>query len=120
MKLRLVREARGHGRLYVDNVYLCFTQETEHGQGDLVLGRYEVLVEFNEEFRQELPRILADHECWLFPAKPYGPVVDGVAVGTVRNGIGVVNGFVALELLLERLESAYNAGAAIVIDVEEA
>lgn len=119
MKLRLVREARGHGRLYVDNVYLCFAMETEDGQRDLVLGSYEVLVEYNEAFRQELPRVLADHECWIYPAKPYGPAVDGVAVGTVRNGIGVVNGFVATELLLERLESAYDAGDAIVIEVEE-
>lgn len=119
MQMRLIREAHGNGRLYVDGVYLCFTLENEDGEGDIDVGVYPVLVEFNEDFKQELPRVIAPDECWLYPAKPYGPHVDGVAIGTVRNRFGIVNGFVALEKLLVDLESAYDSGREITISVEE-
>lgn len=119
MKLRLVREAHGMGRLYINNVYLCFTMEDGDGEGDIDAGVYPVLVEFNEEFRQELPRILSDDEYWIYPAKPYGPHVDGVAIGTVRNSFGVVNGFIALEKLLVDLERAYDSGKDIELSIEE-
>lgn len=119
MKLRLVREAHGNGRLYVDGLYLCFTMENDDGESNIDAGVYAVLVEFNQEFNQELPRIIADDEYWIYPAKPYGPHVDGVAIGTVRNRFGVVNGFIALEKLLVDLESAYDAGREITISVED-
>lgn len=119
MKLRLIREALGNGRLYVDGVYLCFTMENDDGESNIDSGVYAILVEFNQEFNQELPRVIADDEYWIYPAKPYGPHVDGVAIGTVRNRFGVVNGFVALEKLLVDLESAYDAGREITISVED-
>lgn len=119
MKLRLIREALGNGRLYVDGVYLCFTMENDDGESNIDSGVYAILVEFNQEFNKELPRIIADDEYWIYPAKPYGPHVDGVAIGTVRNRFGVVNGFIALEKLLVDLESAYDAGREITISVED-
>lgn len=119
MKLRLVREAHGNGRLYVDGLYLCFTMESEYGESNIDAGVYAVLVEFNQEFNQELPRVIADDEYWIYPAKPYGPHVDGVAIGTVRNRYGIVNGFVALEKLLVDLERAYDNGKSIEIQVED-
>ena len=119
MKLRLVREAHGSGRLYINNIYLCFTSEDSDGEGDIDAGVYPVLVEFNENFRQELPRVITGDEYWIYPAKPNGPDVDGVAIGTVRNSYGVVNGFVALEKLLVDLERAYDSGQDIELVIEE-
>lgn len=119
MKLRLIRESSGNGRLYVDGVYLCFTMESDDGESNIDTGVYAILVEFNEALNQELPRILADDEYWIYPAKPYAPDVAGVAIGTVRNRYGIVNGFVALEKLLVDLERAYDAGREITIYVED-
>ena len=116
MKLRIVREAQGHGKLYADNMFHCFTKDTADA---IKSGKYDVLVEYHPDFRQELPRILADSELWLYPAKPYGPVVDGVCVGTVRNGLGIVNGFVAISSLLDSLERAYDRGENIVLVIED-
>jgi len=116
MKLRIVREAQGHGKLYADNMFHCFTKETAD---DIEPGDYDVLVEYHPDFRQELPRVLADSELWLYPSKPYGPVVDGVAIGTVRGGTGVVNGFVAISALLDSLERAYDRGEQIVLVIED-
>lgn len=116
MKLRIVREAQGHGKLYADNMYQCFTLETAD---EIESGKYDVLVEYHPEFRQELPRVLADSELWLYPAKPYGPVVDGISIGTVRSSVGVVNGFVAISALLDSLERAYDRGEQIVLIIED-
>lgn len=116
MKLRIVREAQGHGKLYADNMYHCFTLETAD---EIESGKYDVLVEYHPDFRQELPRVLADSELWLYPAKPYGPVADGVALGTVRGSMGVVNGFVAVSSLLDALERAYDRGEQIVLVIED-
>lgn len=115
MKLRIVRETQGHGKLYADNMYHCFTKEVTD---DLETGKYDVLVEYHPDFRQELPRILADSEQWFYPAKPNGPMADGVALGTVRSSVGVVNGFVAVSSLLDALENAYNRGEQIVLLIE--
>lgn len=116
MKLRVVREQQGHGKLYADNMYHCYTKESSN---DLEAGKYDVLVEYHPDFRQELPRILADSEQWFYPAKPHGPVADGLALGTVRSGVGVVNGFVAVSSLLDALENAYNRGEQIVLIIED-
>ena len=116
MKLRIVREALGHGKLYADNMYHCFTKDSIDG---IESGKYDVLVEYHPDFRQELPRILADSELWLHPAKPHGPSTDGISLGTVRSSVGVVNGFVAVSALLDALERAYDRGEQIVLVIED-
>lgn len=107
MKLVLIQEQGGFGRLFCDNRYLCFTRE--RGQV-LEAGEYTLRLAFNQRLNRELPKVPGDNEMWLYPAPRSGVPPEGIELGERRNSRGVTNGSRAVDKILDAIEE-YLLGA---------
>lgn len=106
MRLVLIQEDAGFGRMFHDNRYLCFTREW--GQV-LEPGEYIVTSEFNTKLNQELPKVAGDNELWLYPAIRKGNPPEGIELGVRRNSQGLANGNTAVDRIMVLVER-YLAG----------
>ncbi len=135
MKLTLVRETPGdrctHGKLYVDNVYECYTLEDEdrflenggekiYGETAIPRGLYQVVIDQSQRFRRLLPRLLdVPHfeGIRIHSGNTDADTQGCILVGTVRGDQRVLNSRVAFDKLFAKLQRAYDDGDQIVIEV---
>lgn len=135
MKLKLVREVLGesttHGKLYVDGVFECYTLEDkdrflesggtkEYGKTAIPLGEYEVVIDFSNRFKTELPRLLNVPQfegIRIHPGNTHEDTHGCILVGSTRSGDSVLNSRTTFRKLMTRMESAYARGETISIMV---
>lgn len=135
MKLLLVREPSGdsctHGKLYVNGVFECFTLEDKdrklesgggkiYGQTAIPRGSYEVIINFSQRFKRDLPLLLnvAGFSGVRIHAGNTSEDTEGcILVGSSRGDQRVNNSRVAFNKLFDQLDEAYAANEAISLEV---
>jgi hypothetical protein len=135
MKLLLVRDPGGerctHGKLYVNGVFECFTLEDKdrklekggekvYGQTAIPRGTYEVIVNFSQRFKRDLPLLLnvAGFSGVRIHAGNTSEDTEGcILVGSSRGDQRVNNSRVAFNKLFDQLDEAYAANEAISLEI---
>lgn len=135
MKLLLVREPSGdsctHGKLYVNGVFECFTLEDKdrkleaggekiYGQTAIPRGTYEVIINFSQRFKRDLPLLLnvAGFSGVRIHAGNTSEDTEGcILVGSSRGDQRVNNSRVAFNKLFDQLDEAYAANEAISLEI---
>lgn len=135
MKLLLVREPSGdsctHGKLYVNGVFECFTLEDKdrklesggekiYGQTAIPRGSYEIIINFSQRFKRDLPLLLnvAGFSGVRIHAGNTSEDTEGcILVGSSRGDQRVNNSRVAFGKLFDQLDEAYATHDAITLEV---
>lgn len=135
MKLLLVREPSGdkctHGKLYVNGVFECFTLEDKdrklesggekiYGQTAIPRGTYEVVINFSQRFKRDLPLLLnvAGFSGVRIHAGNTSEDTEGcILVGSSRGDQRVNNSRVAFNKLFDQLDEAYAANEPISLEI---
>lgn len=135
MKLLLVREPSGdkctHGKLYVNGVFECFTLEDKdrklesggekiYGQTAIPRGTYEVIINFSQRFKRDLPLLLnvAGFSGVRIHAGNTSEDTEGcILVGSSRGDQRVNNSRVAFSKLFDQLDEAYAANEPISLEI---
>lgn len=135
MKLLLVREPSGdsctHGKLYVNGVFECFTLEDKdrklesggekiYGQTAIPRGSYEIIINFSQRFKRDLPLLLnvAGFSGVRIHAGNTSEDTEGcILVGSSRGDQRVNNSRVAFNKLFDQLDEAYAANEAISLEI---
>lgn len=123
MELRLVREhfteTSTIGRLFVDNVFECYTLEDRvrpvkvKGTTAIDKGRYEVVVTFSNRFRKKMP-LLVDVPNFagvrIHAGNTHKDTEGCILVGTSRAVDFIGGSKLAYVALLPKLQRACDAG----------
>lgn len=135
MKLLLVREPSGDkctpGKLYVNGVFECFTLEDKdrkleaggekiYGQTAIPRGTYEVIINFSQRFKRDLPLLLnvAGFSGVRIHAGNTSEDTEGcILVGSSRGDQRVNNSRVAFNKLFDQLDEAYAANEPISLEI---
>jgi hypothetical protein len=135
MKLLLIREPGGerctHGKLYVNGVMECFTLEDVdrklekggekvYGKTAIPRGTYEVVINFSQRFKRDLPLLLnvPGFTGVRIHAGNTAEDTEGcILVGSTRGDECVRNSRVAFGKLFDQLDEAYAAHEQIELEV---
>lgn len=136
MKLTLIRETPGdrctHGKLYVDNVYECYTLEDKdrfleaggekiYGETAIPRGLYQVVIDQSQRFRRLLPRLLDVpyfEGIRIHSGNTDADTEGCILVGSVRGDERVLNSRATFDKLFAKLSKAFDDGDQIVIEVK--
>lgn len=136
MRLTLVRDTPGdrctHGKLYVDNVFECYTLEDKdrflenggekiYGQTAIPRGLYQVVIDQSQRFRRFLPRLLDVPQfegIRIHSGNTDADTQGCILVGTVRGDQRVLNSRAAFDKLFTKLQKSFDDGDQIVIEVK--
>ena len=136
MKLTVKREIltgkSTGGRLYVDNVFECYTLEDVdrkvEGGGKKIKsetciprGRYKVVVDFSNRFQKMMPHLLNVPQfdgVRIHSGNTAADTEGCILVGNVRGENCVLDSRVAYNRLFAKIEAASKAGEEITVDVE--
>lgn len=121
------------GKLFVNGQFFCYTledkdrkieegsEEKVHGQTAIPRGIYEVVIDYSNRFKCQMPRLLDVSEftgirihAGNFDADTDGCILVGIGVGKNR----LFNSRVAYNRLMDRLEAAFDKGETVQIEVK--
>lgn len=119
------------GRLYINGQFFCYTLEDMdrklesggakiYGKTAIPRGEYEVVIDYSQRFKQEMPRLLDVPQfegIRIHPGNTHEDTHGCILVGTTRTGTKLLNSRVAYQGLMNRLDSAYSKGEPINITV---
>ena len=135
MKMLLERrdfsQERTLGALFIDSVFFCYTLEDcdrnlesggkkIDGETCIPRGEYEVIIDYSNRFKCEMPHVLDVPQfegirihCGNTAEDTHGCVL----VGTAMTHDRLLNSRAAYMLLMSKLETAYNKGEKITLEV---
>lgn len=135
MKLLLIREPAGenctHGKLYVNGVLECFTLEDVdrklekggekiHGRTAIPRGTYEVIINFSQRFKRDMPLLLnvpGFSGVRIHSGNTHEDTEGCVLVGSTRGDQCVRNSRAAYDKLFDQLDEAYAAHESIEMEI---
>lgn len=138
MKLVLTRtmlnEHSTIGKLVVDDTFFCYTLEDKdrylethpeakvYGETAIPRGKYQVVIDFSNRFKRELPRLLlvpGFEGIRIHPGNTDKDTHGCILVGTsIVNDNFIGNSRAAFDRLFDVMDDAYNQGEEIWIEVE--
>ncbi len=135
MKIDLVREECGEkctiGKLYIDGVFYAYTLEDTdrkledggvkiYGQTAIPRGTYEVIIDFSNRFKRELPRLLDVPNfsgVRIHPGNTAADTEGCILVGLSRGIDSVGQSRAAFQRIYSRLNEAYGKNAPITLEI---
>ena len=121
------------GKLVVDDTFFCYTLEDKdrfletnpegkvYGETAIPRGKYQIVIDFSNRFKRELPRLLlvpGFEGIRIHPGNTDKDTHGCILVGTsIVNDDFIGNSRVAFNRLFDVMDDAYNRGEEIWIEV---
>lgn len=135
MKLLLLRDhftnSTTLGKLYVNGIFQCYTLEDKdrelekgneklYGETAIPRGSYQVIIDYSNRFKRELPRLkdVPQFEgIRIHPGNTHEDTHGCILVGSGTSGDKLFNSRVAFEALFHKMEEAYERDEPISIQI---
>lgn len=137
MKIKLVRDGFSEtttlGKLYLDDKFECETLEDKdrkleiggekiHGETAIPRGTYQIIIDYSQRFKRELPRLLNVPQfegIRIHPGNTHVDTAGCILVGQLRvNGNSIGYSRAAFHSLFQKLERAYDRAEEVTIEVQ--